>query len=31
LPKLACKDAGAPEGSSYAAAARRIKGLIRSS
>jgi hypothetical protein len=31
LPKLACRDAGAPEGSSYAAAARRIKGLLRSS
>jgi len=31
LPKLACEDAGAPEGSSYAAAARRIKSLIRSS
>lgn len=31
LPKLACIDAGAPEGSSYAAAARRIKGLLRSS
>jgi hypothetical protein len=31
LPKLACRDAGAPEGSNYAAAARRIKGLLRSS
>jgi len=31
LPALACKDAGAPEGSTYAAAARRIKSLIKSS
>jgi hypothetical protein len=31
LPKLACKDAGAPEGSSYATAARRIKSLINRS
>jgi hypothetical protein len=29
LPALACKDAGAPEGSTYAAAARRIKNLIQ--
>jgi hypothetical protein len=29
LPALACKDAGAPAGSTYAAAARRIKSLIR--
>jgi hypothetical protein len=31
LPKLACRDAGAPEGSSYAVAARRIKSLIKPS
>jgi hypothetical protein len=30
LPKLGCKDAGAPEGSTYAVAARRIKSLIKS-
>jgi hypothetical protein len=30
LPALACKDAGAPEGATYAAAARRIKSLIKS-
>jgi hypothetical protein len=29
LPKLACRDAGAPEGSTYAAAARRIKSLLK--
>lgn len=29
LPALACKDAGVPEGSTYAAAARRIKSLIK--
>jgi hypothetical protein len=29
LPALACKDAGAPEGSTYAAAARRIKSQIK--
>ena len=29
LPALACEDAGAPEGSTYAAAARRIKDLIK--
>jgi hypothetical protein len=31
LPKLACKDADAPEGASYAAAARRIKSMIKPS
>ena len=30
LPALACTDAGTPEGSTYAAAARRIKSLIKS-
>jgi hypothetical protein len=30
LPALACKDAQAPEGSTYAAAARKVKGLIKS-
>jgi hypothetical protein len=30
LPPLACRDAGAPEGSTYAVAARRIKSLINS-
>jgi hypothetical protein len=30
LPKLACRDAGAPEGSTYAVAARRIKRLLKS-
>jgi hypothetical protein len=30
LPALACKDAGVPEGSTYAAAARRTKSLISS-
>ena len=30
LPKFACRDAGAPEGSTYAVAARRIKSLLKS-
>jgi hypothetical protein len=29
VPALACKDAGAPEGSTYAAVARRIKSRIK--
>ena len=29
LPALACKDAGVPEDSTYAAAARRIRSLIK--